>query len=561
MLLKPSVRPWLLAAAFSALAFLVAPGFAEEVAPAPREALAREIKTPDDLDRALVNEIKSHSEIMKNLEHLSDVIGGRLTGSKNLERANNWTAEKMKSYGLVNVHLEPWEIPVGWERGFARMRVVEPESGREVTIAAAGWSGGTKGKVTGDVVIVKAKNKTELQAYKGKLKNAVVLMSPPANVKPISDLSYPPPPGPRTPEEPKKDEPKKDEVKKDEIKKTAGCEGDEEQPPKQDQKKEDPKKDEAKKEEAKKDEQPGGRFGMDRGFRNDMNEFFKAEGVACTVTDSGKPHGLLNMTGQWPSDRAGGGEARVPQVFMVHEHYAMLYRLASRPDATTKVEVEIENKFVPGPVTVYNTVGEVLGSEKPDEIVVVGAHLDSWDLGSGTTDNGTGSCVVLETARAVAALAAMGQKPKRTIRFVLFTGEEEGLWGSKRYVERHKEELDKHSAALVHDTGTGKVTGFALHNRKSCMAILEPELKTLATIEAWKGMDLGSLGGTDHLSFNTVGVPGFACRQDTDEYRLTHHSQSDTFDKAKEPNLLQGAEIMAITAVRIANLPEMLPRK
>src|SRR5580700_1728869 len=109
---------------------------------------------------------------------------------------------------------------------------------------------------------------------------------------------------------------------------------------------------------------------------------------------------------------------------MVHEHYSMLYRLASRTDAVTRVEVEIENKFIAGPITVYNTVGEVRGSEKPDEIVVVGAHLDSWDLGTGTTDNGTGSCVVLETARAVAALAAQGQRPKRTIRFILFTGEE-----------------------------------------------------------------------------------------------------------------------------------------
>ncbi len=557
MLPLRSVRPWLLAAAFAPLAFLVTPTIAAEVAPAPRVVgTLPEIKTSDDLDLALMAEIKQRSELMKNLQYLSDVIGGRLTGSKNVERANNWTAERMKAYGLVNVHLEPWEIPVGWERGFARMKVIEPESGRELTIASAGWSPGTKGKVIGDVVLVKAKSKADLEAYKGKLKNAVVLMAPPANVKPVSDLSYPPPPGPLTKEEPKKDAPLKDGLKK-EVPKKEGIQ-------KEVPKKEGLQKDVPMKDEPKKDEQPGGggRFGGGQpGFRADLNEFFKSEGVACTVNDSGKPHGLLNMTGQWPSDRAGGGETRIPQVFMVHEHYAMLYRLASRTDAATRVEVEIENKFIPGPVAVYNTVGEVRGSEKPDEVVVVGAHLDSWDLGTGTTDNGTGSCVVLETARAVAALAAMGHKPKRTIRFVLFTGEEEGLWGSKRYVERHKEELDKHSAALVHDTGTGRVIGFALHNRKSCMTVLEPELKTLSAIEGWKGMDLGGLGGTDHLSFHAQGVPGFACRQDMDEYRLTHHSQSDTFDKAKEPNLVQGAQIMAITAMRIANLPEMLPRK
>jgi carboxypeptidase Q len=516
MLSIRSVRPWLLATAFASLAFLVTPTFAVDVAPAPRQAGSLpEIKTPADLDQAFIIEIKHRTELMKNLQHLSDVIGCRLTGSKNLERANNWTAEKMKSYGLENVHLEPWEIPVGWERGIARMKVVEPETGRELTIASRAWSPGTKGKVIGDVVLMKAKTKADLQAYKGKLKNAVLISSPPAYVAPVLDLSVTPGPDAIAKEQPKRD--------------FQGGGG-------------------------------GGRGGFDMEFRRELNEFLKSEGVACTVTDSGKPHGLLNMTGNWPSDR-GGNENPIPSVFMIHEHYALLYRLASRTDAVTKVETEIENKFIPGPITVYNTVGDVRGSEKPDEVVVVGAHLDSWDLGSGTTDNGTGSCVVLETARAVSKMAAMGHKPKRTIRFILFTGEEEGLWGSKKYVERHKDEMDQHSVSLVHDTGTGKVLGFGLQGRKSCQDILEPQLTSLSSIEGWKGLDLGRLGGTDHLSFEAKGVPGFACRQDMEGYRLTHHSQSDTFDKAKEPNLIQGAQIMAVTAVRIANLPDLLPRK
>ncbi len=358
-----SVRPWLLATAFSALAFFVVPALAVEVAPAPRVAgTLPEIKAPADLDQAFLIEIKKRSEIMKNLQYLSDVIGGRLTGSKNLDRASHWTLDKMKSYGLVNVHLEPWEIPLGWERGFARMKVIEPENGRELTIASYAWTPGTKGKVMGDVVIVKAKKKEDLEPYKGKLKNAVVLTAPPSNVAPVLDLSVNPTTLP-TPE------------------------------PKQNR-----------------DDQPRRPFDFDRTFRAEMNEFLKSEGVACTVLDSQKPHGLLNMTGNWPSDRAGGGggaggggENSLPRIFMVHEHYALLYRLASRTDAPTRVELEIENKFIPGPITVYNTVGEIRGSEKPDEVVVVGAHLDSWDLGSGTTDNGTGSCVVLETARAISA--------------------------------------------------------------------------------------------------------------------------------------------------------------
>ena len=128
-------------------------------------------------------------------------------------------------------------------------------------------------------------------------------------------------------------------------------------------------------------------------------------------------------------------------------------------------------------------------------------------------------------------------------------------------MEKHKAELPKHSVALVHDTGTGKVMGFGTQGRKSIIPLLEPQLATLKTLDGWRGLDPSGMGGTDHLPFEAAGVPGFACRQDMDEYRLTHHTQSDTFDKAKEPNLIEGAQVMAVTALRIANLPELLPRQ
>src|SRR5262249_22696545 len=224
--------------------------------------------------------------------------------------------------------------------------------------------------------------------------------------------------------------------------------------------------------------------------------------------------------------------------FVTHDHYSMLYRLATRKGENgasaprTRMELEITNKFIPGPIKVSNTVGEIRGSEKPDEYVIVGAHLDSWDLGQGTTDNGTGSSVVLETARTIAALAKQGHGPKRTIRFCLYTGEEQGLWGSRKYVDRDKEELCRHSRVIVHDTGTGKVQGFGVLGRESCKKILDVELATLKEVEGWQGLTMGGLrGGTDHWSYHQVGVPGFACNQDSDEYRLTHHTQSDTFDK------------------------------
>lgn len=500
---------------------------------------------PVAVDKMVLTEVKANFSTMNNLQHLCDVIGPRLTGSAKLKKANEWTAEKMKEYGLTNVKLEPWEIPVGWERGTASMKLLEPNAGKELTVAAAAWTPGTKGKIAGPVVYIDAKTKDDLAKYKGKLKGAIVLTRPPSNVNPINNLNYLGTSS-LTTAEPKKDEPKKDEPKKEE-----------------------PKKDDVKKDEPKKDQPPaggpgGGRPGMMEmmAMQRALGDFLKTEGAAVTLRDSAKPHGLLVMTGSWPSEDRGAGSEPLPGLFVTHEAYTMLYRLATTKDAAPpQVEVEISNKFIPGPITVYNTVGEITGSEKPDEFVVVGAHLDSWDLGTGATDNGTGSCTVLETARVLSALAKQGIRPKRTVRFVLFTGEEQGLFGSKQYVKKHEAEMSKTSVALVHDTGTGKVMGFGVNGRESIKKLLDNELVSLKEVDGWKGVSLKSLRGSDHQSFEGKGVPGFACDQDMDEYYLTHHTQSDTYDHAKEPNLIQGAQVMAVTALRIANLPELLPRE
>lgn len=533
------------ALALPLVSFLLAPPSpAAESAPSPRAAgVALKPTTATELDTALIDEIKAKNEIMKNLEYLSDTIGPRLTGSKQLERANEWTAARMKEYGLTNVRLEPWEIPIGWERGPASMTIVEPDTRVHFPVASVGWTPGTNGKVTGPVVLLRLRNKDDFEKYKGKLKNAIIITSPPAPVAPITDLRY----GPLPPA--KKNDPKKDEPK---AKATESISADV-QPAK-----EQPKKEEAKQPEPKKTEPLVGVSPLISA--REFEDFLKAEGVACRIADGGKPHGLLVAYGQWRTgDRA--TQSQIPSVVLAHEHFSMLYRLASRPaPAVTKVEVDIQAKFIPGPITVFNTVGEVKGSEKPDEFVVIGAHLDSWELGTGTMDNGTGSCVVLETARAIAAQAKAGNPPKRTIRFVLFTGEEQGLYGSREYVRKHDAEMEKTSLALIHDTGTGKVTGFATMNHPKAKEMLDPELKTLESMPDWNGLDNGFLFGSDHQSFQRSGVPGFACRQDIDEYRLTHHTQTDTFDHAKAPNLIQGAQAIAVTATRAANLPELLPR-
>ncbi len=442
--------------------------------------------------------------------------------------------------------LEPWEIPAAWERGSCKMRLVSPDNGRDIHGAARAWTPGTKGKITGPVVVIDAKKAEDLKAYEGKLKNALVMLAKPTQITPITDIGKPkaqkgpgggqrgPGAGAPAPATPPGSPPATNPPATPATPPAEAAPGG-----------------------------PGRRGpfqGGGMGLRQQITEMAQKEGAACLLTDSGKPHGLLNMTGSWRgTDRADANEP-LPGVFITHDHYAMLYRLATRKDAPPpQVEVEIISKTIPGPVTVFNTVGEIKGTEKPDEFIVVGAHLDSWDLGQGTTDNGTGSSVVLESARALGALAKKGIRPKRTIRFVLFTGEEQGLHGSKEYVKRHKDEMAKTSMALVHDTGTGRVTEIPLQGFDEAKPVLEKELAILKDLKV--EVVVGTQGGTDHLSFASAGVPGFAFHQDPAEYYLTHHTQSDTLDKARWDDLIQGSQVMAITAMRVANLPEMLPRK
>lgn len=532
---------------------------AQDAAPT-NPALSPEFSAPE---QSLLSSAQSKSEIMANLEYLSDTIGPRLTGSARLKRANDWTAEKMKAYGLENVHLEPYTIPIGWERGPISFRLLDDQGGMTLSAAQRAWTEGTRGKVSGPVMIVRIQTEADFEQYKGKLKNAVILEGNPSSVQrvisattgregaPLSADAMAPgtynsygtlpaptlrggrPGGPGGPGAVGAPGP-------------AGA--------------------------------PNARPGQPRGARPDptaartlrqkITQFYKDEGVAATLTDSGKPHGLLNMTGSWSTmgEFKNNKPERVPitSLFVANDHYALLYRLAEKArlgqGPTPRIELEAKAKWIKGPVTVYNTVGDLRGSDKPDEIVLLGGHLDSWDLAQGTTDNGTGTCVVLESARLLSEAARAGQRPKRTVRFVLFSGEEEGLNGSKAYVETHKAELPKHDAAFVHDTGTGKVTSFGLEGRTNLRDILIPTTAGFAPF-GFTGLSDGGIGAsTDHWPFHQAGVPGFAFLQDPAEYRLTHHSNSDTLDKARPADLVEGAEVMSLLAWRIANLPDMLPK-
>ncbi len=456
-------------------------------------------------DAQILSEVRDHSEAMQNSEYLGDSIGPRLTGSPQLKQANDWTAAKFREYGLTNVHLEPWTIAHSWTRGTAHARIVSPAE-HPLTIASAGWAPGTAGVVRGPVVYVDIKKDEDFEKYRGKLKGAIVIGQEPASLSPtkaedaFSEVNRPmqtPPPLKGQPAVPSP-------------------------------------------------------FALMMAVARKRTEFYKQEGVAVVLRDSNKPHGLLNMTGI-------GGEkfeiGAIPTAFITGEGYRMLYRMQKH--GPVQVEIEMTNSFSDKPVEVYNTVAEIKGSEKPDEVVILGAHLDSWDLGTGSTDNGTGSMAVLEAAR---VLAKLNLKPKRTIRFILFSGEEEGLCGSVKYVEAHKDELEKISGVLVHDTGTGRVLTLALHDNYQDREIVDQVLAPLKELRLLEPTMM-HMSGTDHLSFNAAGVPGFWALQDGAEYSKTHHSQSDTFDKVWKDDLNEGAQVLAAWAYNTAQLQEMLPRR
>jgi len=463
-----------------------------------------------DADERILTEVRDHNEIMSNLEYLSDMIGQRLTGSPNLKKANEWTRQRFADYGLAKAHLEPWTIGHGWTRGTASGRIISP-SEHPLAIASFGWAPSTAGKVRGPVVYVKASTKEELDAYKGKLKGAIVITGEPL-LLPAADAPAPSPL--YVPEadfmlliRPQRPNP---------TPAAAAA--------------------------------PAAAFR----FAQARTEFFKQEGVLATLSDSGKPDGLLNMTGVGGRDYHIGA---IPAAFISSENYSLIWRLLKR--GPVEVELELINAFTTEPVEVYNTVAEIPGASRPSEIVVLCAHLDSWDLGTGTTDNGTGSIVVLEAAR---ALQKSGLRPARTIRFILFSGEEQGLVGSHAYVAAHKDELPNISVAIAHDTGTGRVLTLSLMRNYQDAEVMS---KVVAPLHSLGLVDLSQrwMTGTDHASFLEAGVPGFFFIQDPAQYFQTHHTQADTFDQAHEAGLVQGAQAMAAIAYNIAQLPQLLPRK
>lgn len=458
---------------------------------------AQEAAKPEDstlaTDRKILVEIADHSEQMETLHYLTDIIGARLTGTEAAKRANEWTAERFRNYGLSNVHLEGWTITHSWTRGRASVRVVAPTS-KALAAEVAGWSPDTEGTVRGRLAYVPARKAEDLEEYRGKLQNTIVITAEPTPRQRVEER----------PVQPREPRPEED-------------------------------------------------FEARRRFAAERDAFFREQGVLALLRDSDKSFGLFQMSTAGRDYQP----APLPTAYLTPEGYDLLWRLLQN-----EKEVELEmtldgNQFSEGPVEVYNTVAELPGSEKPEEVVILGAHLDSWDLATGATDDGTGVSVVLEAAR---TLAKLGLRPKRTIRFVLFTGEEQGLYGSQAYVEAHKDELERISAVLVHDAGTGRVETLALQGNAQAYDVVKKAVAPLRQLIALKELSLQSSSGTDHRSFARRGVPGFFCSQERATYAQTHHSQSDTYDKVIRDDVVNGAQVLAVFAYNIAQLDSLLPR-
>ena len=284
-----------------------------------------------------------------------------------------------------------------------------------------------------------------------------------------------------------------------------------------------------------------------------FGDFLKAAGPAGVIAviggqGGGKSTGMnLTHTGILGFN----ADFAVPVVSMTAEDQGQLERFLDR-GITPRVRFNVQNSFTNGPAETANVVGEIRGREHPEEILVVGGHLDSWDLAEGTTDNGSG---VATTLGAAEAIMHSGQRPRRTIRFVLFTGEEQGLDGSFAYVNQHKAELPNHLGDLVLDFGQGPVKGFQLGGRDDLVPLFQPFVKSLSNFQALQ-VDDKVESGTDTLPFSIAGLPGINMLQDTSNYGYTHHSAADALEAQKEDVLVQNATLMALAAFWIADRPD-----
>jgi hypothetical protein len=483
------------------------------------------------------------SKVMDYASGLMDSIGERLTGSPNMKRANEWTRDQLAAMGLANAHLESWgPFGRGWANQYVNVRMTAPDV---VTLLAypKAWTPGTNGVMQGKCVRATIEKKEDFEKYKGKLSGMIVILGADAEVKPITEAPY-------------------KRMSDDDLAKLA----DYQIPP----------------------DRPGFRMAdyiKRQQFTKDLNQFFADEKVLAVIDHSRGTAGGGTVFVQSGGSYKPGETTTVPQLTMASEHWTRIARLLDQKKDVS-LELNVTNTFYDDDPMQYDTIAELPGTDKKDELVMLGAHLDSWHAGTGATDNGAGTIVMMEAMR---ILKALDIHPRRTIRIGLWSGEEEGLLGSQGYVQNHfgarppmddpgmkgmptllrreagdvtvKPEQAKVSAYFNVDNGSGKIRGVHLQENEAVAPIFEAWMKPFNDL-GMTTLTMRNTGGTDHLSFDAVGIPGFQFIQDPIEYETrTHHSNMDVYDRLQPDDLKQMAVIVAGFVYDAAMRDQMLPRK
>ena len=468
-----------------------------------------------------------NSKVMEIARHLTDVSGPRLTNSPGLKRAQEWAVEEMKGWGLQNSGLEKWgDFGRGWEVQKNYVAMTAPYYLAFIASPKA-WTPGTNGLISGEVMMLDASTEGDLEKYKGQLKGKIVLFDTDADTSPSFEA--------------------------DASRLTA-------------------------EDLAERAKQPigggQGRFTPDRlaqiraqrAFNNAVSGFLKSEEAALIITGNRGNDGTFFTSNG--ASYAADAEPVLPQFEMAPEHANLMARLI-KDGIPVNIEAEIKTRFI-GELSGYNVIAEIPGTDKTlkEEVVMLGAHLDSWHAATGATDNASGSAVMMEVMR---ILKATGLQPRRTIRIALWSGEEQGLHGSRNYVTNHfadrndmklKPEHSKFSGYFNIDNGTGRIRGIYLQENDAVRPVFEKWFEPFMDMIENTTVTIRNTGGTDHLAFDGVGLPGFQFIQDPIEYGTrTHHTNMDTYERLVEEDLKQMAVIVASFVYHTAMRDEKLPRK
>jgi hypothetical protein len=485
----------------------------------------------ETIDLAALQRIKEEgfdrSKVMDTVWWLTDMYGPRLTNSPQMRNAADWAVKKMNEWGLVNVKQEPWgtEFGRGWSNQRTVLVVTKPEPWPVIAYAKS-WTPGTGGPITADAVLAPLTTEADLATFKGKLKGKIVLLQRPRDVS----LLWAAPATRFTDQQ-------LDQMQEQPMPRAGGP----------------------------------GRGGFNQGGPGALttakrNEFLVAEGVAAVL----EPGAGMGDSGSVLVASGGSRNLKDPpvpsQLAVATEHYNRIARLLEHNVPVT-MEVDVRSTFHDQDLGMFNIVGEIPGTDKADEIVMIGAHFDSWQSGTGATDNASGSAVMMETMR---ILKQSGLKMRRTVRIGLWTGEEQGLLGSRAYVKNHfgdpdtmvlKPEHAKLAGYYNMDNGTGAYRGVYLQGNEAVGPIFKQWISAFTNM-GMTHLTIRNTGGTDHLSYNAVGLSGFQFIQDDMQYGTrTHHTNMDVYDQIVAADMMKNAVITAAFVYQTANRDQQLPRK